>query len=184
MAAGYGLLVNGHPFRTSEALYQALRYADDVSEDGVLIQELIRQEKSPMAAKMVSKKYYSLSRDDWEVSRVKIMDWCLRAKLHAHWEKFGALLVATGSLPIVEESHKDRFWGAVPLRGNPDELEGENMLGSLLTRMREKTLNGEMPNVRNYPVSGMTIFGSPPHSVAPGPEQIKSNQIRLFDNEG
>ena len=179
MAAGFPLLVNGHLFRTSEALYQALRYADDVSEDGVLIQELIRQEKSPMAAKMVSKKYSGLTRDDWDFARVKIMDWCLRAKLHAHWDKFGQLLLATGSLPIVEESHKDRFWGAVPLKGNNDVLEGDNTLGFLLTRLRSHVIDGRRPNIGELPITGMTIIGSLPLSVGPAPE---TEQIGLFED--
>ena len=178
MAAGYGLLVNGHPFRTSEALYQALRYADDVSEDGVLIQELIRQEKSPMAAKMVSKKYYGLTRDDWDFTRVKVMDWCLRAKLHAHWDKFGELLLATGSLPIVEESHKDRFWGAVPLKGNNDVLEGENTLGYLLARLRSHVTDGRRPNIEELPIADMTVLGLPPLSVGPAPETEQMDWLK------
>lgn len=181
MAAGYPLLINGQLFLTVEALYQALRYADEVSEEGELIQELIRRQRSPMAAKMVSKKYYSLSRDDWEVSRVKIMDWCLRVKLHVHWEKFGTLLTATGSLPIVEESHKDRFWGAVPTREDHNVLEGENILGSLLMQLRNIANQGIIPDVSKPPVKGMTIFGSLPYRVAIGGENLTSTQISWLD---
>lgn len=177
MAAGYPLMVNGHLFRTSEALYQAFRYADDRAEDGELIQELIRCKKSPMAAKMVSKKYYSLTRDDWDSTRVKIMDWCLRAKLFAHWDKFSALLLSTGSLPIVEESHKDRFWGAVAVRGSVDELEGENVLGTLLTRLRTHVIMGNRPNLEDLPVTGMVIFGSPPTQVEPGPTDPEQGEL-------
>jgi ribA/ribD-fused uncharacterized protein len=179
MAGGYPLLVNGHLFRTSEALYQALRYADDKSEDGELIQELIQREKSPMAAKMVSKKYYALTRDDWDITRVKIMDWCLRAKLHAHWDKFSTLLIATGDLPIVEESHKDRFWGAVAIPGSEDQLAGENVLGSLLARLRNQVNAGNQPDITQLPVSGMLIFGSPPVSVEAG--SVEPEQKTLFN---
>lgn len=178
MAAGYPLKINGHDFLTAEALYQAFRYADDTSEDGELIQELIRREKSPMAAKMVSKKYYSLTRDDWDFTRVKIMDWCLRAKLQAHWDKFSALLLLTGELPIVEESHKDRFWGAVAVQGSNDELEGENVLGTLLTRLRTHVVAGNRPNLNDLPVTGMMIFGSPPTQIEPGP--VNPEQVELF----
>jgi ribA/ribD-fused uncharacterized protein len=180
MAAGYPLLVNGHLFRTSEALYQALRYSNDKSEDGVLVQELIRREKSPMAAKMISKKFYPLSRDDWDFTRVKIMDWCLRSKLHAHWEKFSALLLETGDLPIVEESHKDRFWGAVAAAGSPDQLEGENVLGTLLVRLRDHVRAGTRPNIAELPVTGMLILGSPPSSIEPGP--LEPEQRVLFQD--
>ena len=172
------MLINGHLFRTSEALYQAFRYADDKSEDGELVQELIRSEKSPMAAKMVSKKYYPLTRDDWDNTRVKIMDWCLRAKLHAHWDKFSALLISTGDLPIVEESHKDRFWGAVAVLGSDDQLAGENVLGSLLVRLRDHIKVGNQPNIAELPVTGMLIFGSPPVSVEPG--AVEPEQKTLF----
>ena len=178
MAAGYPLLINGHLFRTSEALYQAFRYTDDKSEDGELVQELIRREKSPMAAKMVSKKYYPLTRDDWDNTRVKIMDWCLRAKLHAHWDKVSALLISTGDSPIVEESHKDRFWGAVAVLGSEDQLAGENVLGSLLVRLRDHIKAGNQPNIAELPVTGMLIFGSPPVSVEPG--SVEPEQKTLF----
>jgi hypothetical protein len=134
-----------------------------------------------MAAKMVSKKYYSLSRDDWEVSRVKIMDWCLRAKLRAHWEKFGTLLTATGTLPIVEESHKDRFWGAVPTREDHNVLEGENILGSLLMQLRNIANQGIIPDVSKLPVRGMIIFGSLPHTVATGEQNLTSLQTSWLD---
>ena len=179
MAAGYPLIVNGHLFRTSEALYQAFRYSDDKSEDGELIQELIRREKSPMAAKMVSKKYYAFTRDDWDFTRVKIMDWCLRAKLSAHWDNFSALLLSTGDLPIVEESHKDRFWGAVAVPGSADHLAGENVLGSLLVRLRENIKTGNRPNISELPATGMVIFGSPPVSVAPGSSEPEQRTLFL-----
>ena len=130
-----------------------------------------------MAAKMVSKKYYSLSRDDWDFTRVKIMDWCLRAKLLAHWDKFSALLLSTGSLPIVEESHKDRFWGAVAVRGSADELEGENVLGTLLTRLRTRVVAGDRPNLDELPVTGMVILGSPPTRVRPGPTEPEQGEL-------
>lgn len=182
MAAGYPLLVNGHLFLTVEALYQAMRYTDDVSEEGELIQELIRRQRSPMAAKLVSKRYYSLSRPDWEFSRVGIMEWCLRAKLHAYWQKFGALLAATGSRPIVEESHKDRFWGAVPFREDPDELEGENVLGSLLIKLRDCVNEGMVPDISQLPVNGMCVFGSPPYSVVAAVDSMPV-QINWLDEQ-
>jgi predicted NAD-dependent protein-ADP-ribosyltransferase YbiA (DUF1768 family) len=56
----YGWLGNMSPFpiehdgktwRTTEALFQALRFEDEE------IRELIREQKSPMAAKMMAKKH-------------------------------------------------------------------------------------------------------------------------------
>ena len=44
------LVVNGLEYRSSEALYQACRFPDHPE-----IQEKVREQKSPMAAKMVTK---------------------------------------------------------------------------------------------------------------------------------
>ena len=50
--------------------------------------EIIKQ-KSPMAAKMVGKPHKQNTRDDWDNVNVKIMGWCLRAKLAQNFLKFG-----------------------------------------------------------------------------------------------
>jgi hypothetical protein len=89
-----------------------------------------------MTAKMKSKRYRLDTRPDWEKVRVKIMRWCLRVKLAQNWDRFGALLLATDERPIVEESHKDAFWGA---KARPDDqLVGANVLGRLLMELREE----------------------------------------------
>jgi len=89
-----------------------------------------------MTAKMVSKPHRKDSRSDWDEVRVQIMRWCLRVKLAQHWETFGELLLSTGERPIVEESSRDPFWGAKPT--NTETLIGTNVLGELLTELREE----------------------------------------------
>ena len=167
MAAGYPISVNQHLFLTTEALYQSMRFSHDDARC-VQVQQEIMEQKSPMAAKMVSKKHVGLTREDWDQVRVPIMDWCLRIKLNLHWDRFSAVLSDTGDLSIVEESHKDRFWGAVPLRGNPEILEGENMLGKLLMRLRENVMNGKRPNLMNLPVEKLLLLGNAPTTFTPG----------------
>ena len=130
MASGYPIVVNGAFIRTSEALYQALRYTGYPE-----IQKEIIYEKSPMTAKMKSKKYRELTRSDWDKVRVHIMRWSLRVKLLQNKNTFGKLLLETGELPIVEESSKDFFWGAKLLN---NKLEGMNVLGRLLMQLREE----------------------------------------------
>jgi len=130
MASGYPIVINGVFIRTSEALYQALRYTKHRK-----IQEEIISEKSPMTAKMKSKKYRELTRSDWDKVRVHIMRWSLRVKLLENKNTFGKLLLETGELPIVEESSKDFFWGAKLLN---NKLEGMNVLGRLLMQLREE----------------------------------------------
>lgn len=130
MAAGYPLNVNGIYIRTSEALYQACRFPH-LPE----VQKLIIAQNSPMTAKMKSKPYRDQSRSDWDNVRVKIMDWCLRVKLVQNWDSFSSLLLATGDKPIVEDSHKDDFWGALSV--DYETLSGVNALGRLLMQLRE-----------------------------------------------
>lgn len=131
MAPGYPLLVNGTGILTSEALYQACRFPH-LPE----VQKLIIAQRSPMTAKMKSKPYRDQSRSDWERVKVEIMRWSLRVKLAQNWEKFGNLLLSTGDKPIVEDSYKDNFWGAIPVDG--ETLVGVNALGRLLMELREK----------------------------------------------
>ena len=131
MAGGYPLFVNGIRIPTSEALYQTCRFPHKPD-----IQKLIIGQASPMTAKMVSKPHRKDSRPDWDEVRIQIMRWCLRVKLAQHWEMFGELLLSTGKRPIVEESPRDTFWGAKPT--NPETLIGTNVLGELLTELREE----------------------------------------------
>lgn len=134
MAGGYPLCINGIRILTSEALYQACRFPHKPE-----IQKLIIGQASPMTAKMKSKPYRKDSRLDWDEVRVQIMHWCLRVKLAQHWEKFADLLLSTGDQPIVEESYRDPFWGAKPI--NSETLTGTNVLGQLLTALREQLKN-------------------------------------------
>lgn len=161
MASGFPLVVNGHPIRSSEALYQAMRFphAPDV-------QRLIIDQKSPMAAKMVMKPHKARSRADWEDVKLDVMLWALRVKLAQNPVTFRAVLEATGDRRIVEKSRKDRFWGAVEL-GDTGDLEGVNALGQLLVELR-----GEGPLVEVPPldIPDFLLFGEPIKTVkAPNP---------------
>lgn len=130
MSTAYPIEVNGIKIPTTEALYQACRYPH-LPE----IQLIIINQTSPMAAKMKSKANYQHSRSDWEEVKVSVMRWCLRIKLAHHFFKFGCLLESTFGKDIVEESKRDRFWGAQ--RIGHDELRGVNALGRLLMELRQ-----------------------------------------------
>lgn len=130
MASGYPVVVNGTHIRTSEALYQAMRFPDFPD-----IQLEIIAQKSPMTAKMISKKYREKTRKDWDKVRIPIMKWCLRVKLTQNIDIFGKLLISTDNKSIVEESNKDEFWGAKP--SNNNILKGINTLGRLLMELRQ-----------------------------------------------
>lgn len=130
MAPGFPVVVLGYRIRTSEALYQACRFPH-LPE----VQQMILAESSPMTAKMRSKPYRKDSRPDWDDVRVKVMKWCLRVKLVHNWRRFSELLLSTGDRPIVEDSRKDSYWGAMPQ--DDDTLSGQNVLGRLLMDLRK-----------------------------------------------
>ncbi len=137
MAAGYPIVINDTVVLTSEALYQSCRFPHLPD-----VQRLIISQNSPMTAKMVGKPYLEQTRGDWLRMRVRIMKWCLTCKIAQNWEKFSTLLLETKDLPIVEQSRKDKFWGAVP--ENDAVLIGANVLGRLLMELRELVRAGEI----------------------------------------
>jgi len=160
MAAGYPLFINDNIIPSTEALYQSMRYP--LFPD---IQFEIISQNSPMTAKMVSKKYYSQSRQDWDSIRIKVMRWCLEIKLLQNWSKFSKLLKETGNRPIVEFSKKDKFWGALPI--SDTQLGGTNALGRLLMDLRKKYMILEEPLKCLDPVNiyGFSLFNYPIETI-------------------
>jgi ribA/ribD-fused uncharacterized protein len=143
VALPYGWFGNMAPFplvwdektwRTSEALFQARRLGP--GDPG---REEIRAEKSPMGAKMASKRsadrrvVVPLSEND-----ILLMEDVLRLKLEQHPHLRGELL-ATGDATIIEDcTSRPRgtglFWGAAK---QPDgSWKGENVLGKLWMKLR------------------------------------------------
>lgn len=156
MAPGYPIYVLGFRIRTSEALYQACRFPHIPQ-----VQRMIIEETSPMTAKMRSKPFRDDSRPDWEDVRVKIMRWCLRAKLLHNWTAFSKLLLATGDRPIVEDSRKDDYWGA---KGGEDNLlAGRNVLGRLLMELREivRSDPGRLEELYPLEIPSFLLLGEP-----------------------
>ncbi|NRD83116.1 NADAR family protein [Burkholderia pseudomallei] len=163
MAAGYPLRVNGVRILTAEALYQACRFPH-LPE----VQKEIISQHSPMTAKMKSKVHRSESRKDWDEIRFKVMRWCLRVKLAQHYVEFGNLLLATGDLPIVEQSRKDSYWGAL-LSAHEETLTGQNVLGRLLMELRERLkvdTDGDLRCVPPLRVPDFMLLGKPIEVVA------------------
>lgn len=154
MAGGYPLIVGHAVARTSEALYQAMRFPKLAG-----VQQLIFAQKSPMAAKMVTKPYRAQTRPDWDAVRVSIMRWCLRVKLAQHWDRFGALLRESGDRPIVENSWKDDFWGAKP--DGDERLVGQNVLGQLLGGLRDLAKGDPLKTVEPLTIDDFLILGTP-----------------------
>lgn len=134
----YPIQFNGLTWRTSEALFQALRFKDQE------IQELIRAEKSPMGAKMVMKSNVKdivvEPHSDKDLLNMKM---CLRFKLNQHPNLIKDL-IDTGDARIIEDVTKrgnkggNLFWGAMLV---DDEWVGQNKLGELWMTLREEYKN-------------------------------------------
>jgi ribA/ribD-fused uncharacterized protein len=151
MCAGFPLRVNGAEIRTSEALYQALRFPDHPE-----VQQLIIADPSPRGAKMRSKSHrQEFARMDWDEIQVQVMWWCLRVKLAQNFEKFGGELFIAGDKPIVEESANDMFWGAVDQKDGT--LKGANVLGKLLMELRTR-YKADPAALRSVPPPGIGNF--------------------------
>lgn len=158
MASGFQLNINGITILSSEALYQACRFPH-LPE----VQKKIISERSPMTAKMVGKPFRDDSRPDWDLVRKEIMYWCLRVKLAQHFISFGQLLNSTQYRPIVEESTKDPFWGAMKSKEDETILVGVNALGRLLMRLRECYYNNRYDFLYVHPLNipNFLLLGEP-----------------------
>jgi ribA/ribD-fused uncharacterized protein len=130
MAGGYPIELGPHHIRTSEHLYQALRYPDHPD-----IQRAILAIPSPLIAKQTARESLALERPDWHEIKPDVMMWCLNLKLLHNRERFGRLLMDTNNRDIVEASPIDGYWGAKP-KPHSSLLIGWNVLGRLLWMLR------------------------------------------------
>lgn len=137
----YGWLGNMAPFqvkydgkwwRTTEALFQALRFHDDA------VKEEIRTLPSPMGVKMRAKREKAKRIVEPQSEQdLANMEMVLRLKLEQHPELKQKLL-DTGDKTIIEDCTRrpggsGKFWGAVLKDG---QWVGENMLGKLWMKLR------------------------------------------------
>jgi ribA/ribD-fused uncharacterized protein len=133
-------------WRTSEALFQALRFdlqnREGLADSLLDIREEIRSQTSPMAAKMVAKR----ERDKMVVQPQSDRDCVhmglvLQLKLEQHPQLL-SMLDATGNARIIEDVTKrphgsGLFWGAA--LQDDGTWKGENWLGRIWMKTREIT---------------------------------------------
>lgn len=152
MASGFPIIWNTVYIKSSEALYQSLRYPNFPN-----FQKEIIEQNSPMTAKMISKKYYAQSRPDWNNVRFKIMRFCLELKLVQNWDKFYPILKSTGLKNIIEYAPNGKIWGAIEAN---NVYEGTNALGRLLMELRENYVFKKIPdNIYIPEIGDLKILG-------------------------
>lgn len=119
-------------YHTAEHLFQCMRFVDPA------IKAEIMAPKSPMAAKMVAKKYADKMafkpRSPWDNL---MMESVLRLKLEAH-PYLKAELLATGDATIIEDvssrpNESGLYWGMALIN---NEWVGQNVLGKLWMNLR------------------------------------------------
>ena len=135
--APYPIKFDGKVWRTSEALFQSMRFDDDN------VKEIIRGEKSPMGAKMKAKK----NRDQMVVVPMSELDVenmrkCVKMKFDAH-PQLKRQLMNTKDAFIYEDignrnGERHKFWGAK--KWSESEGAGNNMMGKILMDLREEYL--------------------------------------------
>jgi ribA/ribD-fused uncharacterized protein len=123
----------GLEWRTTEALFQALRFDDPA------IREEIRAQRSPMAAKMAARRHPErMVVVPGSPRDLESMELCLRLKLEQH-PHLQEELLRTGDEIIIEDvtrrstAGRHLFWGMALRDG---EWVGENHLGRLWMRLR------------------------------------------------
>lgn len=157
MAGGFPLTVNSLHVASSEALYQACRFPHLPD-----VQRRIIGQNNALFAKRIGRPYKDDTRPDWISVRARVMRWCLRVKLAQHRDTFGHVLIKTGDSPIVEQSSKDAYWGAIPREDG--KLKGHNVLGRLLMELRQEVQEcgiDKFDTVAPAEISNFLLLGEP-----------------------
>lgn len=141
--APYPLMWRDEPWKTPEALFQALRFEDPKGDElGVLrakVREGIRLQSSPMAAKMLAKKHADLMtvvpRSPQDVEN---MEGLLMLKLAQHSKLIDDLLAIPEDVTIIEDctarqNESGLFWGAA--HQEDGSWKGRNELGKTWMRL-------------------------------------------------
>ena len=129
------VLYDGVEWKTAEHAFQANRFSPEHS-----VRQMLLNEKSPMTAKMVVKRYRSEMliepRSDADINLMRMI---VGAKIESNPDLEQAL-VDTGSAKIIEDCTKrphgsGLFWGAA--RDPEGEWHGQNILGEIWMDIRE-----------------------------------------------
>ena len=136
---GSQIKYNGKDWKTSEALFQSLRFEDEE------IIELIRGEKSPMAAKMKAKgNKKSMVIEPMSEKDIENMKMVVRMKFDQN-PVLKSKLKISGEHIIVENignrnGERHFFWGMKKING---EWVGNNMMGKILMEVRRELIASE-----------------------------------------
>ena len=138
------LEIEGIPFKSSEHLFQTLKFA---TPESVLA---VYNSNSP---KMTAKHYQKLGghrREDWKQILVDVMKFCLQQK-YEQCPEFRKELDSTKGFHIVElqdakndkETTRANAWG---VKSKGQNYEGPNLMGRLLMELRDGEMRYKLPD--------------------------------------
>lgn len=149
MCGGYPIKIFDKQFRTTEALYQSIKFNDQN------IQQQILNAKSPMQAKMISRYYDVDVRSDWQNIQVDVMRFCNQLKFIQHLDIMQKLINTKSEQIVQYDRTPNSFWGRNTYTG-----DGKNMLGHVLMDLRETlTNNKSYDEVNSYFAFAIRMFG-------------------------
>jgi len=134
-------VVKGKRFACAE---QYMMYGKAELFGDMAVAQRILASKSPRTQKALGRKVNGFDEGLWRRERERIVYEGNHAKFTQNEELLKALL-ATAGTELVEASPTDRIWGVGlseedPRILNPAQWRGENLLGKVLTRLREELL--------------------------------------------
>lgn len=127
--SSFAVMYKGRLCSTSEHAYHVEKF------DDLAIIDEIANARSAHDALQIAKRHKDKRRPDWDDVKVSVMYEVCRAKLEQH-PYIQKLLLETGDRLIVEDSHKDGFWGWGP------KGDGRNELGKIWMRLRDELRAG------------------------------------------
>eukprot|EP01063_Lacrimia_lanifica_P021454 TRINITY_DN2880_c0_g1_i1.p1 TRINITY_DN2880_c0_g1~~TRINITY_DN2880_c0_g1_i1.p1 ORF type:complete len:209 (+),score=53.87 TRINITY_DN2880_c0_g1_i1:39-665(+) len=161
------IYIEGVKWPTSEHYFQAMKFAPHSARDV----EAVRYADSPAKAARMGRDRQRPLRRDWEAVKDDVMRVALRAKFMQH-EDCKEILLATRGLYLVEHTVNDAYWGD---GGYPDwsverkgENFGKNMLGTLLTELRDDLLAGHASSSADDAADGQPAPEASCSAASPG----------------
>ena len=139
--AAYPIIFNAKSWKTVEAAFQASRFPDRLD-----IQEMIREEKSPMGAKMKAKKFKKfMSVVPMSAEDQGNLFECVKIKFETHADIARKLKnTIKNNCRIIEDSSsrkgsRHQFWGSRLIHDDGvNYWEGDNVMGEILMRVRNE----------------------------------------------
>lgn len=126
--SSFAFTYNGLVWMTAEHAYQAAKFDDKDIIDS------IHKSLSAHDSKKIAHTYNDKIRNNWDKIKISIMEDIIRAKIQAH-PYIKEKLLNSENREIIENSHKDSFWG----RGI--DFKGRNELGKVLMKIRSELQN-------------------------------------------